>query len=202
MFGREPASLCRPKNFLLKVLSPEFSDLGNCGPALSVSNVTVTPLPGKFPFRVLVYSSESVPVSKSTGNDGFSHMSPPNPFAAFKGHSTGDALGPESHWMSKMSDSNQLVSKDFPPEFETPIEQANYVMDIPAEGINVLGLVSGSLSAGDNTILHLRTSIQPFQLNFSGSIDLAFSHVPESVGSTSSSNSNTKTIRSGHIRWD
>lgn len=222
-FGTHAAALCRPKNFLAKVLTPEFTDIGNCGPPLSISNVTVSPVPGKFPFRILAFSSEPVPVTKVAGSmdtgtgtgtgtdpgtdpdtdsstfskhpdspkskrieDTFREKNPKKPLVQRVLESQDNLPLPEHNPLFLMTDADQIISKDFPPEFSVPVEQANYVLELPPEGINVLSLVSGSLSSGDQTLLHLRTSIQPFQLNFSGAIDLEFSHLSQTEGSQSS----------------
>jgi hypothetical protein len=210
MFGTQPAALCRPKNFLAKVLTPEFEDIGNCGPPLSITNITVTPIPGKYPFRILTYSSESVPVTRIAGTNDISEVPEAIVQNALDNINIGSVerkfrsssakkkakssilkknlTKPNASPVFKLTDSDQILSKEFPTEFTIPIEQANYILDMPPESINVVSLVSGSLSAGDNTIFHLRTSIQPFQLNFAGSIDLEFSHVSETEGTSSKLN--------------
>jgi hypothetical protein len=207
MFGTQTSALCRPKNFLAKVLTPEFEDIGNCGPPLSITNITVSPIPGKHPFRILTYSSESVPVTKvasdsetppisfKNGLDNIHRNSVEKDFRLksvkknilksnfINQNSQINLEDPEP--VKKLTDTDQILSKEFPPEFTIPIEQANYILDMPPESINVLSVKSGSISSGDNTILHLKTSLQPFQLSFSGSIDLEFSHLSESEGSIS-----------------
>ena len=138
LFGDDPSYRCWQREHLFSIQTPNTRDYGYCELPVSVRSAKVTPIPGRYPWRVLTFRNG--------------------------GKWSADNAAPDIN------------------EYETPIEQDTFIMDIPYSSISILQAYSSSLNSGDNdNLLHVRCNILPFAIPYEGAVNFNFTHVESNL---------------------
>jgi hypothetical protein len=72
LFGDLPAASCNQREHFIQAYNPTTKDYGDCELPNTIKDVRVTPIPGRFPFRILTfidgnkYTYYSTPVEQDT----------------------------------------------------------------------------------------------------------------------------------------
>jgi hypothetical protein len=67
LFEAEPTASCHQHQHVISIITPLTQGYGACEPPVTINNVQVTPIPGKFPFRIWAFNTGS----KYHGRNGY-----------------------------------------------------------------------------------------------------------------------------------